>query len=50
MYTQIEKNKTSQLKANEKFLKDFSTYRAFPDRAENIIKDENISLKYIRND
>ena len=46
MYTQTEKSKTNQLKANfpEKFLKDFSTYKTFPDRAENI------SLKYIRND
>ena len=51
MYTQIEKNKTSQLKANEKlFLKDFSVYRAFPDRAVNTIKDDNISLKHIKND
>ena len=52
MYTQTKKNKTSQLKANfpEKFLKDFSTYKAFPDRAENISKDENTGLKYIRND
>ena len=40
MYTQIEKSKTNQLKAGipEKFLKDFSD------------GDENISLKYIRND
>ena len=44
MYTQIEKNKTNQLKANGKFLKDFSAYKAFPDRAENI------NLKYIKND
>ena len=52
MYTQIEKSKTNQLKAKipEKFLKDFSAYRAFRDRAENITKDENINLKYIRND
>ena len=52
MYTQIEKNKTSQLKANEKFLKDFSAYRAFPDGAENsnLTIDESISLKHIRND
>ena len=52
MYTQIEKNKTSQLKANEKFLKDFSAYRDFPDRTENVnlTIDENISLKYIKND
>ena len=52
MYTQTEKSKTSQLKANEKFLKDFSAYRAFPDRAENanLTIDENISLKHIRND
>ena len=46
MYTQTKKNKTSQLKVSEKFLKDFSAYRAFPDRAKNA----NISLKYIRND
>ena len=44
MYTQTEKNKTNQLKASEKFLKDFSAYKAFPDRAENI------NLKHIRND
>ena len=48
MYTQIEKSKTSQLKANipEKFLKDFSTYKSFPDGAknENITEGENISL------
>ena len=52
MYTQIEKSKTNQLKANEKFLKDFSAYKAFPDRAENanLTIDENISLKHIRND
>ena len=52
MYTQTETSKTSQLKANEKFLKDFSAYRDFPDRAENVnlTIDENISLKYIKND
>ena len=52
MYTQTEKSKTNQLKANEKFLKDFSAYRTFPDRAENanLTIDENISLKYIKND
>ena len=52
MYTQIEKSKTNQLKVNEKFLKNCSAYRSFPDGAENanITKDENISLKYIRND
>ena len=54
MYTQTEISKTSQLKANipEKFLKDFSAYRVFPDRAKNanITESENISLKHIRND
>ena len=52
MYTQTEKNKTNQLKANGKFLKDFSTYKAFPDGAKNanITANENISLKHIRND
>ena len=52
MCTQTETSKTSQLKANEKFLKDFSTYKAFPDRAENVnlTIDESISLKHIRND
>ena len=52
MYTQTEKSKTSQLKANEKFLKDFSAYRDFPDRVKNesMNKDESISLKHIRND
>ena len=46
MYTQTEKNKINQLKAKipEKFLKDCSVYRDFPDRAENI------NLKYIKND
>ena len=54
MYTQTETSKTNQLKANipEKFLKDSSAYKAFTDRAENVnlTIDENISLKYIRND
>ena len=50
MYTQTEKSKTGQLKANEKFLRGCSTHRAFPDRAVNITKDESISLKYIKND
>ena len=46
MYTQIEKIKTSQLKENGKFLKDFS------DRAKNVsmTTGENINLKHIRND
>ena len=52
MYTQTEKSKTNQLKANGKFLKDFSTYKTFPDGAKNanINEGENISLKYIKND
>ena len=52
MYTQTEKSKTSQLKANGKFLKDFSTYKAFPDRTKSVsmVVKDNISLKYIRND
>ena len=52
MYTQTETSKTSQLKANEKFLKDFSTYKAFSDGAKNVslTMDENINLKHIRND
>ena len=52
MYTQTEKSKINQQKAKipEKFLKDCSVYRDFPDRAENIITDKNISLKYIKND
>ena len=52
MYTQIEKSKINQLKANEKFLKDFLAYKAFPDRTKNVSMtiDENISLKHIRND
>ena len=52
MYTQTETSKTSQLKANEKFLKDFSTYKAFSDGAKNVSlnMDENINLKHIRND
>ena len=52
MYTQTEKSKINQLKANEKFLKNCSVYRAFPDRAENVnlTIDESISLKYIKND
>ena len=52
MYTQTETSKTSQLKANGKFLKDFSAYKAFPDGAKNanMAVNENISLKHIRND
>ena len=54
MYTQTEKNKTSQLKAgiSEKFLKDCSAYKDFPNGVKNanITTDESISLKYIRND
>ena len=52
MYTQTEKSKTNQLKANEKFLRSCSTHRVFPEREENVsmIANDNISLKYIKND
>ena len=53
MYTQIEKNKTSQLKANipEKFLKEFSAYKIFPSGTKNVsmVVKDNINLKYIKN-
>ena len=52
MYTQTEKSKTNQLKANEKFLRGCSTHRTFPDGAKNanMAANENMSLKHIRND
>ena len=52
MYTQTEKNKANQLKANGKFLKDFSAYKAFPSGTKNVsmVVKDNISLKHIKND